>query len=52
VTTDVWTSMGFEAENEERIKAFADWCVDGDMMRVADPRPCSCIACRRIAARR
>jgi ornithine carbamoyltransferase len=35
VTTDVWTSMGFEAENEERIKAFADWCVDGDMMRVA-----------------
>ena len=31
VTTDVWTSMGFEAENEERIKAFADWCVDGDM---------------------
>jgi ornithine carbamoyltransferase len=38
VTTDVWTSMGFEAENEERIKAFADWCVDGDMMRVADPQ--------------
>ena len=36
VTTDVWTSMGFEAENEARIKAFADWCVDGDMMRVAD----------------
>ena len=35
VTTDVWTSMGFEAENEERIKAFADWQVDGDMMRVA-----------------
>ena len=25
VTTDVWTSMGFEAENEERMKAFADW---------------------------
>jgi ornithine carbamoyltransferase len=36
VTTDVWTSMGFEAENEERIKAFTDWCVDGDMMRVAN----------------
>ncbi len=35
VTTDVWTSMGFEAENEARMKAFADWCVDGDMMRVA-----------------
>jgi ornithine carbamoyltransferase len=37
VTTDVWTSMGFEAENEERRKAFADWCVDTDMMRVARP---------------
>ncbi|MCE3270060.1 MAG: ornithine carbamoyltransferase [Ramlibacter sp.] len=37
VTTDVWTSMGFEAENEERRKAFADWCVDADMMRVAKP---------------
>ena len=35
VTTDVWTSMGFEAENEARMKAFADWQVDGDMMRVA-----------------
>jgi ornithine carbamoyltransferase len=35
VTTDVWTSMGFEAENEARLKAFADWCVDGDMMRSA-----------------
>ena len=37
VTTDVWTSMGFEAENEERKKAFADWCVDADMMSVAAP---------------
>jgi ornithine carbamoyltransferase len=35
VTTDVWTSMGWEAENEERMKAFADWQVDGDMMRIA-----------------
>jgi ornithine carbamoyltransferase len=38
VTTDVWTSMGFEAENEARMKAFADWQVDGDMMRVAKPQ--------------
>jgi ornithine carbamoyltransferase len=52
VTTDVWTSMGFEAENEARIKAFADWCVDGDMMRVANSRRCSCIVCLRIVARR
>jgi ornithine carbamoyltransferase len=37
VTTDVWTSMGFEAENEARKKAFADWCVDEDMMKVAKP---------------
>jgi ornithine carbamoyltransferase len=35
VTTDVWTSMGFEAENAERMQAFADWQVDADMMRVA-----------------
>ena len=37
VTTDVWTSMGYEAENEERRKAFADWCVDRDMMALAQP---------------
>ena len=35
VTTDVWTSMGFEAENEERMRDFHDWQVDADMMRVA-----------------
>ncbi len=35
VTTDVWTSMGFEAENEERRRDFEDWCVDADMMRAA-----------------
>ena len=35
VTTDVWTSMGFEAENEERKRDFADWQVDADMMKVA-----------------
>jgi ornithine carbamoyltransferase len=37
VTTDVWTSMGFEAENEERLRDFADWQVDADMMRAARP---------------
>ena len=35
VTTDVWTSMGFEAENEERRRDFADWQVDADMMKAA-----------------
>ena len=37
VTTDVWTSMGFEAENEERKRHFADWKVDATMMRAAAP---------------
>ena len=37
VTTDVWTSMGFEAENEERKRDFADWQVDADMMKAAKP---------------
>jgi ornithine carbamoyltransferase len=37
VTTDVWTSMGFEAENEERKRDFEDWCIDADMMRAAKP---------------
>src|SRR5450756_1734107 len=35
VTTDVWTSMGFEAENEERQRDFEDWQVDADMMHAA-----------------
>ena len=28
--------MGFEAENDERLKDFADWQVDDDMMAVAN----------------
>ena len=35
VTTDVWTSMGFEAENEARKRDFEDWQVDAEMMKVA-----------------
>jgi len=35
VTTDVWTSMGFEDEADERRRAFADWQVDAEMMRGA-----------------
>jgi len=35
VTTDVWTSMGFESENEERRRDFQTWQVDDEMMRVA-----------------
>ncbi|HEY2969350.1 MAG TPA: ornithine carbamoyltransferase [Casimicrobiaceae bacterium] len=37
VTTDVWTSMGFEAENEERKHDFARWKVDAEMLRHARP---------------
>jgi ornithine carbamoyltransferase len=37
VTTDVWTSMGYESENEVRRSAFANWCVDPDMMAEAKP---------------
>ena len=37
ITTDVWTSMGFEAENEARKAAFANWCIDTDMMALAQP---------------
>jgi ornithine carbamoyltransferase len=35
VTTDVWTSMGFEDEADERKRAFADWQIDAEMMRAA-----------------
>jgi len=35
VTTDVWTSMGFEAENAERLRDFSEWQVDADMMKLA-----------------
>jgi len=37
VTTDVWTSMGFEGESAAREKAFIDWEVDAEMMRSAKP---------------
>ena len=37
VTTDVWTSMGFEHETDDRLCAFADWQVDAAMMAQAKP---------------
>ncbi|HXY21641.1 MAG TPA: ornithine carbamoyltransferase [Burkholderiaceae bacterium] len=37
VTTDVWTSMGYEAENEQRRQAFAPWRVDQRLMANAQP---------------
>ena len=37
VTTDVWTSMGFEDEAEERKRQFAGFQVNRSMMRLAKP---------------
>jgi ornithine carbamoyltransferase len=37
VTTDVWTSMGFEGEEEARRKAFGAFTVDRRMMAAARP---------------
>ncbi len=37
VYTDVWTSMGFEAEKDDREQAFAGYCVDEKLMSLAAP---------------
>ncbi len=37
VHTDVWTSMGFEAESEQRSRAFEGFQVDDRVMEAADP---------------
>ncbi|HEY4540917.1 MAG TPA: ornithine carbamoyltransferase, partial [Noviherbaspirillum sp.] len=37
VTTDVWTSMGYEEENAARLKAFKGWIVDAAKMQRAKP---------------
>ena len=37
VTTDVWTSMGWEEENAARLKAFKGWIVDNAKMQRANP---------------
>lgn len=34
--TDVWTSMGFEKENEERLKAFAGYQINRELFNLAD----------------
>lgn len=40
VYTDVWTSMGDEAETEERLKAFQGYTVDYSLMEMAAPGAC------------
>ena len=37
VTTDVWTSMGWEDETEARKDAFSAFTVDAEMMAAARP---------------
>lgn len=37
INTDVWASMGQEAEQKEREKAFAGYCVDDALMSLAKP---------------
>ncbi|MDB5764954.1 MAG: argF [Herminiimonas sp.] len=37
VTTDVWTSMGYEEENAARLQAFDGWIVDSGKMQRAKP---------------
>jgi len=37
VTTDVWTSMGYEEENAARLQAFDGWIVDAAKMKRAQP---------------
>lgn len=36
ITTDVWTSMGYEAETDARKTAFKDFIVDAALMKCAD----------------
>lgn len=37
VTTDTWVSMGQEVEKEKRLKDFAGFCVDENLMKLAAP---------------
>ena len=37
VSTDVWTSMGFEDENTSRMAAFKNWMVSDRLMALAKP---------------
>ncbi|MBL7672584.1 MAG: ornithine carbamoyltransferase [Bdellovibrionaceae bacterium] len=38
IYTDVWTSMGFEEENALRVKVFADYQVNRELLSLGDPR--------------
>ena len=38
LNTDVWASMGQEAEQQERAKAFAGFQINSDLVKLADPK--------------
>ena len=52
LNTDVWASMGQEAEQKEREQAFAGYCLDDALLALAKPDASCCTACPPIAARR
>jgi len=49
LNTDVWASMGMEAEQKEREKAFTGFQINDDTLRVADP---ACIVLHCLPAHR
>jgi ornithine carbamoyltransferase len=49
VNTDVWASMGQEAEQKEREKAFAGYCLDDALLVLAKP---DCIVLHCLPAHR
>ena len=49
INTDVWASMGVEAEQKVREQAFAGYCVDDELLTVAKP---DCIVLHCLPAHR
>lgn len=52
IYSDVWASMGQEAEQKERELAFADYQVNEALAKYAKKITCSCTACLLTAARK
>ena len=52
VNTDVWTSMGYEAENQARLKAFDGWMWTKQRWRVQILMRFLCTACQHIAVKK
>ncbi len=49
INTDVWASMGQEAEQKEREKSFAGYCLDDELLTLAKP---DCIVLHCLPAHR